>query len=113
MSLDDPDDSDNPRNKKKASSSNLKAHVIQQMGQIGINSVDTVNSYEELGWYDPDLESKQATAKTLNWLKQIKFEEFMYPDHLMKYGVVPKCCFVPSKELLKKMIRTVTRCKNL
>jgi hypothetical protein len=80
---------------------------------MSIDNPDSlINSFEELGWIDPEQDPKHARANTLNWLRNIKFENFMYPDNMMQHGVVPNCMFVPSKELLRRMIRIITKCKT-
>jgi len=32
-----------------------------------------VSSFEEIGWYDPDIEQKLAHKKATKWLKEIDF----------------------------------------
>jgi hypothetical protein len=39
-----------------------------------LNYRDRVKSFEELGLPDPELDQKQAINKTLQWIKQIKFD---------------------------------------
>lgn len=32
--------------------------VLEKICQLGINKDDDVNSFEEIGWFDPDVEMK-------------------------------------------------------
>jgi len=49
--------------------------------QLGLNRKDTVKTAEEIGWWDPEIDSKEASKKTMHWLKQISFYNFIYPRH--------------------------------
>ena len=60
---------------------NIPYEVMSKSMWSGLNCSDQVATFEELGWFDPDLDQKQASQKTLNWLKQINFDTFLYPDH--------------------------------
>jgi hypothetical protein len=52
-----------------------------QLGALGINKKDLVMSFEELGWFDPDMEQKVSVAKVLSWLKSLSFTKHIYPPH--------------------------------
>jgi hypothetical protein len=79
---------------------------------VGINKKDTVNTFEEIGWFDPDIEPQKAMTQTMKWLKHISFVNNIYPSHLMNEFVVPSCVFVPSTDLLRKMIMAAARCHS-
>lgn len=53
------------------------------MATIGQNRKDEITTFEELGWFDPDMELKEAAQKTMHWLKRIEFSKHVYPEHLM------------------------------
>jgi hypothetical protein len=35
-----------------------KTRALKIMMKIGINKLDTVNTFEEIGWFDPDIEPR-------------------------------------------------------
>ena len=80
--------------------------------QLGLNKTDLIKSTEEIGWWDPELDQKVASTKTLQWLKQLNFQNFIYPNHQMKQDI-PKCIFVPEKAFLRKLITAVAKCKSI
>lgn len=86
--------------------------ISLMFSQLGLNKTDKVQSAEEIGWWDPDVDVKMACAKTMQWIKQINFYNFVYPNNQMKDDV-PKCIFVPSKPFLRKMIVTVAKHSSL
>jgi hypothetical protein len=38
---------------------------MHMFAQMNINKTDLVSSFEEIGWFDPELDPKAAQAKTL------------------------------------------------
>jgi hypothetical protein len=49
----------------------------------------------------------------MKWLKNISFANNVYPERLMDEYVIPTCMFVPSKEILRKMIKTAAKCNTV
>lgn len=49
----------------------------------------------------------------MKWLKQINFSTNVYPEHVMNEDMVPSCIFVPSKDLMRKMIMKASRCTTI
>jgi hypothetical protein len=45
-------------------------------------------------------------------MKSLEFYNDVYPLDQMQPEKVPRCIFVPSKEILRKIIRTATRCET-
>ena len=87
--------------------------LMHIMAQVGINRRDEIQSFEEMGWFDPDLDPKKASQQTLNWLTNIKFSRDIYPDEQMDVRKIPTCIFVPQKQILRKIITTVASCETL
>jgi hypothetical protein len=57
--------------------------ISLMFSQLGLNKTDKVQSAEEIGWWDPDVDLKTASSRTMQWLKQINFYNFLYPSHQM------------------------------
>ena len=86
---------------------------MHMFAQMNINKTDLVGSFEEIGWFDPNLDPKAAQTKTLQWLKGINFARNLYPDHTMQHSTVPMLIFVPEKQLLRKLIDSATRVTSI
>lgn len=83
------------------------------MAQISIHRGDQIESFEEMGWFDPDLDPKKAQAQTVNWLTNIRWSRDLYPDQYMDPTKVPPCIFIPQKQLLRRIIETVIQCADI
>ena len=75
-----------------------------------------MDTFEEIGMADP-FDTKSSLAKTLTYVKQFDFYSEVYPNQVMTAVLEacqkkanihpPKTVFVPTKKLLRKMIRSV------
>ena len=81
-------------------------------GQEGMNRVDMIESFEELGWADPELTKKEAISKTVVWLGNLNFFQDIYPKLQVQAEKPPTCIFIPDKATLRKLIRAASRAKN-
>ena len=81
--------------------------------QIGLNKTDLVHSFEEIGWFNPDVDPQQARKTSLEWLKRINWNTNVYPAHLIDDYHPPGCIFVPTPEVMRKMILTCAKHKKL
>lgn len=80
--------------------------------QLAMNMKDKIESFEELGWSDPELDPKIGLKKSIEWLSRLHFYNFVYPNHQMHETEVPSCIFVPEKTVLRKMIKCLAKAKN-
>lgn len=62
-----------------------------------------------LGWSDPVTSN---TTKVVKFIKNITFENFVYPENLMVEEKPPACIFVPSTAILNKMIEAAAKHTN-
>ena len=83
------------------------------LSKVGIRCQEQVKSFEQIGWFDPEADPKVEARAVVEWLKSIKFETDLYPKHLMHDWVAPPCVFVPSQEILRKLIFTVAKAKKI
>lgn len=70
--------------------------MMMLIGQASIERKAKIESFEEIGWHDPEIEYKLATQRTLTWLKNLHFADFVYPNMSADDTIVPKCIFLPS-----------------
>ena len=77
-----------------------------------MNKKDLIFKPDEIGFGDPELETKQAITKALAWAKGISLNGAnLYPDrkHIKD---PPRQIFIPDKNLLRKMIRCTAKCSS-
>ena len=77
-----------------------------------MNLKDKIESFEELGWSDPELDPKVGLKKSIEWLRRLNFYNYVYPNDQMDEKKVPLCIFVPEKAVLRKMIKALAKCKT-
>lgn len=47
---------------------------------VHINITDKIETLEELGLTDPDLDKKTGLKKTIDWLRRLDFYNYVYPN---------------------------------
>jgi hypothetical protein len=82
------------------------------IAKLGINREDKIMCFEELGWFDPDVDQAQAQQKTVGWLKKLEFQKNIYPEHLMTESI-PKSMITPDTEFLRKLIKVTAKCTSV
>jgi hypothetical protein len=65
----------------------------------------TIKTFEEIGLLDPELEKSKAIIKTTKYLESISLESFVYPSSSMVVLCPPQCIFVPSKKVIRCLIK--------
>lgn len=69
-----------------------------------------LNSFEEIGLCDPELDRKEALKKVNKWQKGLHFDVPVEPHLKLKKNIIPKHRFMPKKSMLRKMIALAQRC---
>ena len=90
--------------------SKSKADLFERI--FTMNLKDKIESFEELGWSDPELDPKVGLKKSIEWLRRLNFYNYVYPNDQMDEKKVPLCIFVPEKAVLRKMIKALAKCKT-
>ena len=58
------------------------------------------------------MDQKAGIKKTIEWLRRLDFYNYVYPSDQMDALRMPPCIFVPEKTLMRKMIKTLSKCKS-
>ena len=86
-----------------------KADTSLFTSQGNLDKTNKIENFETLGWSDPV--TCNAT-KVIKNIKNITFENFVYPEELMNPDKPPACIFVPSTAILNKMIEAAAKHTN-
>ena len=78
----------------------------------GMNFTDKITSFEQLGLLDPESERSETVQKSHQEMESLKAKSLVYKEDLIFGKAPPRCSFVPDKDMLRKMIRTVAKCKT-
>ena len=68
-----------------------------------------VETFEQVGWSDPVTSN---STKAIKWLKNLTFDENVYPKRLINENNPPSVVFIPEKKLLQIMIETTIKCDD-
>ena len=77
--------------------------------QFGMDKKNKVETFEQVGWSDP---ATSNSTKAIKWLKNITFDENVYPKRLINEDSPPSVVFIPEKKLLQIMIETTIKCDD-
>ena len=86
------------------------------IGQMYINRADTIDTFESLGFIDPEVTDKSAAqARTQSELNNLQMKGSNYPNYILDdMDQAPVCIMKPSTSMLRKLIMVVasSECKT-
>ena len=82
---------------------------------MSMDKKNTVEDFASIGMLDPTEKVKQALEKVDKGIKKFVWNNDVYPKEIMKACIKenrhPKCIFVPSRRMLRKMVKALLRKK--
>ena len=69
-----------------------------------LDKVPKINSFEQIGWINPELEKAKAILTTTKFIRKITIQDFIYPVDTINLDKPPKCMFLPAKEVVRSLI---------
>ena len=79
-----------------------------------------IQQFHEIGWLDPTVKKTDGEEEpvinrsdTQQQLTEINFDKLVYDESKFVMANPPNICFLPSEQLLRKMMKVVVRSKNV
>jgi hypothetical protein len=106
---------DNPRQGLSLNSSSIAKDFYQKYKLKDTLKPYMINSFSKIGWQDPFPNDIHMSTKCCKKMKKMDIEDLVYPENRMVEGEVPDQVYIPSKELMIKIMRScidISHCRH-